>query len=59
VYKRKRVDAAEKAATAKKERDKNRIETIMAVEGKPYIKMVSFYDNEKASLLNADSNGYF
>ena len=57
VYKRKRVDAAEKAATAKKERDKNRIETIMAVEGKPYIKMVSFYDNEKASLLNADSNG--
>jgi len=57
VYKRKRVDAAEKAATAKKERDENCIETIMAVEGKPYIKMVSFYDNEKASLLNVDSNG--
>jgi hypothetical protein len=59
VYKQKRVDAAKKAATAKKERDENRKETIMAVEGKPYIKMVSFYDNEKASLLNADSNGYF
>jgi hypothetical protein len=57
VYKRKRVDTAEKAATAKKERDENRIETIMAVEEKPYIKMVSFYGNEKASLLNADFNG--
>jgi len=28
VYKRKRVDAAEKAVTAKKERDENRIKTI-------------------------------
>ena len=56
MYKQKQVDAAEKPATAKKERDKNLIETIMAVEGKPYIKRVSFYDNEKASLLNTDSN---
>jgi len=57
VYKQKQVDAAEKAVTAKKERDENHIETIMAVEEKPYIKMVSFYGNEKASLLNADFNG--
>ena len=59
MYKQKQVDAAEKAVTAKKERDENHIETIMAVEEKPYIKMVSFYDNEKASLLNTDSNVEF
>jgi len=51
VFKRRRVDAAERAANAKKERDESRLETITSVEEKPYSRMVSLYESEKESLL--------
>ena len=57
VYKRKRVDAVQRAVIAKKERDEHRMETILTVEEKPYSRMISFYESEKANLLNSSSNG--
>jgi hypothetical protein len=47
VFKRRRVDATERAAAAKQERDENRMETLTSVEEKPYGRMVSFYESEK------------
>jgi len=52
VFKRRRIDATERAAAAKQERDENRMETLTSVEERPYGRMVSFYDSEKTSLLN-------
>jgi hypothetical protein len=57
AYKRKRVDDVERAVLAKMERDEQRRETISAVEGKPYSRMVSFYESEKATLLNSSADG--
>ena len=57
VYKRKRVDAVQRAVIAKKERDEHRMETILTVEENPYSRMISFYESEKANLLNSSSNG--
>jgi hypothetical protein len=52
VSKQRRVDATERAAAARQERDENRKETLTSVEEKPYGRMVSFYESEKTTLLN-------
>jgi hypothetical protein len=57
AYKRKRVDAVERAVLAKMERDEQRRETISGVEEKLYSRMVSFYESKKATLLNSSADG--
>jgi hypothetical protein len=39
------------------ERDEQRRETISAIEENPYSRMVSFYESEKATLLNSSADG--
>ena len=53
VYKKARTGSIERAAQAKIERDNSRIETLVEVEEKPYSRLVSFYENEKANLLSS------
>jgi hypothetical protein len=53
VFKKARVDSSERVAQAKQERDISRIDKLVEVEAKPFRKIISFYENEKASLLNS------
>jgi len=53
VFKKARVDSSERVAQAKLERDISRIDKLVEVEAKPFRKIISFYENEKASLLNS------
>jgi hypothetical protein len=39
------------------ERDMSRAETLASVEEKPYTRMVSYYESEKANLLNSSADG--
>ncbi len=52
LFKKQRVDATARAAQAKVERDTSRVETLASVEERPYTKLVSYYECEKANLLN-------
>jgi len=55
AYKKARTGSNEQAAQAKIERDNSRIETLVEVERKPHSKIVSFYESEKARLLEDNS----
>jgi len=50
-FKKRRVDSFARGVQAKLERDSSRIETLAAVEEKPYSRIISFYENEKARQL--------
>jgi hypothetical protein len=54
--KKPRIDALERAAHAKSERDNSRFETLSEVEQKPYRRLVSFYESEKSKLMEYNSN---
>ncbi len=56
VFKKPRLDAVERAAQAKNERDNSRIVTLTEVEQQPYTRLVSFYESEKTKLME-DDNG--
>ena len=56
-FKKQRVDAVARGAQAKVERDMSRVETLASVEEKPYARMVSYYESEKANLLNSSADG--
>lgn len=54
-FKKPRIDAAERAAQAKNERDTKRFETLAEVEQQPYTRLVSFYESEKTKLMEEDN----
>jgi len=54
AFKKPRIDAFQRAGQAKIERDSSRIETLAEVEQKPYSRLVSFYESEKAKLIDDD-----
>ena len=56
-FKKQRVDAVARGAQAKVERDMSRVDTLASVEEKPYARMVSYYESEKANLLNSSADG--
>ena len=52
-FKKRRVDGIARGLQAKVERDHSRLETLSVMEEKPYARIISFYENERAK--NRDS----
>ena len=50
-FKKRRVDSFARGVQAKLERDSSQIKTLAAIEEKPYSRIISFYENEKAKQL--------
>jgi hypothetical protein len=51
--KKARLDSFERVAQAKLERDISRMDKLVEVEAKQFSKIISFYENEKAPLLDS------
>jgi hypothetical protein len=55
MLKNPRQDSFEQRVQAKIERDNSRIDKLVEVVAKPFSKFVSFYEHEKANLLNSST----
>jgi hypothetical protein len=56
-FKRQRIDAFARGAQAKMERDMSKVETLASVKINPYARIGSYYESEKANLLNSSADG--
>jgi hypothetical protein len=52
-FKKRRVDGIARGLQAKVERDHSRLETLSAVEEKPYARIISFYENERSKQMES------
>ena len=52
-FKKRRVDGIARGLQAKVERDQSRLETLSVVEEKPYARIISFYENERAKHMDS------
>ncbi len=52
-FKKRRVDGVARGLQAKIERDHSRLETLSAVEEKPYARIISFYENKRSKQMDS------
>jgi hypothetical protein len=52
-FKKRRVDGIARGLQAKVERDHSRLETLSAVEEKPYARIISFYENKRSKQMES------